>query len=102
MTAQPFDTEVLRTCANAVARALNRSNLSATRFQTVLAEVLERHEAIRSVELGLITEEEAANLLLAHIHSALFEPGEPFENFVADRELRCLARSGLFGKSGRD
>ncbi|WP_437926236.1 hypothetical protein WMF37_45590 [Sorangium sp. So ce291] len=86
-------------CAGRLANLLSVSPLSDEECRRVVREVLFERSAYESAQSGLITEAEAVQLLLAHLHTALGQPavkeGEPFP-WDEEGLLSCL-RDAIFG-----
>lgn len=72
MDYRPFDMTLLLECAQRFAAMIGAPQPDETRVWQVIKDVIDERGALENAALGLITRDEAAQLLLAHFHSALF------------------------------
>ena len=97
--ASSVDIEGIILCAGRFASLLSVSPLSDEECRRVVCEVLFERSAFESARSGLITEAEAVQLLLAHLHTALGQPavkeGEPFP--WDEQGLLSCFRDAIFG-----
>lgn len=97
--ASDVDISKITLCADRFASLLSVPPLSDEECRRVVCEVLFDRSAFESAQSGLITEAEAVQLLLAHLHTALGQPavkeGEPFP-WDEQGLLSCL-RDAIFG-----
>lgn len=93
------DLALLVTSAHRLAHLLNAAPPSEERVRAVVEKVVSEKEAIQGVQLGLLTQDEATSLMLAHFHTALFEgeTRDPTAQSWNDALLRANIRRALFG-----
>jgi hypothetical protein len=96
---QPADVELLVECATSLASAIAAPPPSRSAVLAVISTVVDERDALDCAHLGIITNDEAVTLLLAHFQSSLFNfcdqkaGADPW----SDPHLVEAAKTGLFG-----
>ena len=96
----PADTDLLVICASRFARALGVAPGPESRVREVIERVLVQRQAIEAANAGILTRDEAINLLLSHWDSSVFGLPEGPNRATAgeDPALRRDMERGVFGE----
>jgi hypothetical protein len=88
----------LLTCAQRLAGALHLAAPPDAEIESTIRHVLVDRQAFAAAAEGIITRAEAANLLLAHLHTLICDhAGVAFADEVTDDRLRIDVEHALFG-----